>query len=388
MRVLFYGGSFDPPHLGHMHAARAAQAALEPDKLLLIPDNLPPHKELSESSCTASDRLRLTRLAAASIPFAEVSDMELRRGGRSYTYDTVTELARLYEDAELIMLVGTDMLKSLDRWYRAAELARLCSFCVVSRSVGDMPEIESATERLHGELGADIRIVSAEPVEVSSTQLRALLPRRGGREYLDDSVYSYIIKRRLYAAKPDFAWLREKSQAYLKPNRIPHVLGTEREAASLAERWGADIEDAREAAILHDITKKFSYEEHLAICEKYGIVSGVPEREHEKLMHALTGAAFARALFGVSDEVYSAIRWHTTGRENMSLLEKIIYMADYIEPNRDFDGVNILRALAYEDLDRALTLGLEMSLEDIRSRGIEPHEQSKRALAYYKGECI
>ena len=121
----------------------------------------------------------------------------------------------------------------------------------------------------------------------------------------------------------------------------------------------------------------------LILAEKYGIVFDKFERENIKLTHAITGAAPSRDLFGVPDRIYSAIRWHTTGRADMTLLEKIIYLADYIEPTRDFDGVERLRKLAYENIDSAMVLGLEMSLEELRQNGIEPHGATVSALEWY-----
>lgn len=91
-------------------------------------------------------------------------------------------------------------------------------------------------------------------------------------------------------------------------------------------------------------------------------------------------------MFGVSESVYSAIYWHTTGRENMTLAEKIMYLADYIEPTRDFDGLSRLRNLAYADIDSAMLLGLEMSLEDLRQRGIVPHEKTQQAIDWLRKE--
>ena len=121
----------------------------------------------------------------------------------------------------------------------------------------------------------------------------------------------------------------------------------------------------------------------MKLCEKYGIMLSIAERETPALLHALTGAELARELFGVSDAVYGAIRWHTTGRPDMSLLEKILYLADYVEPTRDFDGVKKLRKLCFEDLDRAMALGLRMSLEEIRARGAVPFRDTVDACAYY-----
>ena len=121
----------------------------------------------------------------------------------------------------------------------------------------------------------------------------------------------------------------------------------------------------------------------MILCDKYGIINDNAEKENVKLLHAKTGAALARDLFGVSDAVYDAIRWHTTGKPDMTLLEKIIYLADYIEPNRNFPGLEELRAKTYENIDSAMALGLKMSLEDIRSYGREPHAVTAEAYAWY-----
>ena len=170
----------------------------------------------------------------------------------------------------------------------------------------------------------------------------------------------------------------------LKPGRIAHVRGCEQEAIALARRWGADEEAAAEAAILHDCTKRATRDEQLELCRTYGIVPDELEAKSEKLMHSKTGAAVAQTEFGCESEIVDAIRWHTTAKPEMTLLEKIIYMADYIEPNRDFEGVEALRTLAYEDLDRAMLLGLDMSLEEIRRQGNPVHPNTIAAQEWFR----
>ena len=179
--------------------------------------------------------------------------------------------------------------------------------------------------------------------------------------------------------------LRPIALSYLKHKRIPHVLGTEQEAIRLAERYGADVEKARRAALLHDCTKKLEMEEQLALCAQYGIELDELEQVALKLLHSKTGAAIARDVFGVDDEIYSAIYFHTTGRANMTLLEKIIYLADYIEPTRDFPGVDTLRNACYEDLDKGLLLGLEMSIEEMQRMGNPVHHATVEARDALKG---
>ena len=384
MRIVMYGGSFNPPHRGHLRAARAAMEQLKPDKFFLVPDRRPPHKELAEGSPDPEQRLRLTELMARELPGAEALDIELRREGRSYTVDTLAQLRQKYPAAEIVFLVGTDMFLSLESWREPERILSLASVGVFCRNEGETAAVREHAEHLRRAFGAKVHRIGSEPLAISSSELRALLPRRQGREYLPAAVYDEIIRLRLYGARPELSWLRERAYEHLKPKRVPHVQGTEQEAVRLARRWGEDEGDAAEAAILHDITKKLDRNEQLQLCQKYGIINDTPEMENDKLFHAKTGAALSKALFGVPDRVQSAIRWHTTGRVGMTKLEKIIYLADYIEPTRHgFDGLEQLRKAAYEDLDAAMLLGLRMSLQDIRAGGSEPQGDSVEAERWF-----
>ena len=384
MRIVFYGGSFNPPHCGHIEAAMTISEYLKPDKLLIVPSNIPPHKELAEGSPDAQERLLLTKLAFADVPQAEVTDLELHREGKSYTATTVEQLLAQYPEAEMYLAMGTDMLLSFEEWYRFRFLLETLTLAVFVRSEGEEAEMLRHAEYLKQQYGARIIPLRHEPKAMSSRDIRDMLCRRMGASFLPEAVYARIIASGDYDAKPELYWLREKSYALLKPSRVAHVVGCESEAVKLAMKWGEDPENAAEAAILHDITKKLSLSEQLILCDKYGIINDTVEEHNVKLLHAKTGAAMAKELFNISNEVYEAIRWHTTGKTDMTLLEKIIYMADYIEPNRDFEGVEKLRALAYEDLDAAMALGLKMSLEDIRSYGQEPYIASIEAYEWYK----
>ena len=383
MKIAVYGGSFNPPHLGHAAAARTVAEALRPDKFLIIPDHLPPHKEMEEGSPTPEQRMELCALAFAEIPGAEISDMEIRREGKSYTAETVGRLRELYPEDELILVMGTDMLLSFESWYRFRYLLENCTLAALSRAEEDGDTIRAHAGYMEREYGARILILPHVPLEMSSSDIRERLRMRLGSALLDDGVYSEVIRRRYYSAQPELPWLREKAYAWLKPKRIAHVAGCESEAVKLAMRWGEDPETAAEAGILHDITKKLNFEEQLILCGKYGIINDNLELGSPKLLHAKTGAALARDLFGISDRVYNAIRWHTTGKPDMTLLEKIIYLADYIEPTRDFPGVEKLRELCYEDIDAAMALGLSMSLADIRSYGEEPYKDTVEACEWY-----
>lgn len=169
----------------------------------------------------------------------------------------------------------------------------------------------------------------------------------------------------------------------LSPRRVLHVLGTEREAVTLATRWGVEVEDARRAAILHDITKE--NEDQLKLCEKYAIIADKWSLANPKLLHARTGAEEAK-LLGENGNVVSAIRWHTTGRPDMTALEKVVYLADFVEPSRKKPGwLAELRRLVYEDLDKAMLKGIEMSIGELLDRGLEIHPVSLEARSWYMG---
>ena len=397
MRIGIYGGTFNPPHLGHITAARDMFRALELDRLLLIPAGIPPHKVLPEGSATSAQRLEMTRLAGEFLGLGdrvEVLDMELRRTGASYTADTLTELKAQYPHDELWFLMGTDMFFSLESWRRpevVLECANIAAFGRMERDGQEAFEAHRAHLLETYPSGRGIRtFILPDVVEISSTLLREALAGGEGEKYLAPTVYGYILKEKLYGTDADLKHLtadqlRAVALTYLKPKRIPHVLGTEQEAVRLAEKYGADVEKARRAALLHDCTKKLLMDDQKALCEHYGIQLDEMEQWALKLLHSKTGAAIARDVFGVDDEIYSAIFYHTTGKADMSLLEKIIYLADYIEPTRDFPGVEKLRKACYENLDRGLLMGLEMSVEEMRSMGNPVHPATLEARDWLKG---
>ncbi len=170
----------------------------------------------------------------------------------------------------------------------------------------------------------------------------------------------------------------------LKPNRVAHVLGCRDMAVALAEHWGADREDAARAGLLHDITKALNTSLQLTLCRVYGIVLDDFSKQNPKILHALTGSLVAKRIFEENDAVVSAIASHTTGKAGMNLLEKIVYVADYIEPNRDFPGVEQLRELAFTDLDSALLLGLEKTMQVLQQEGREISPSSREALQWLR----
>lgn len=384
-RIGIFGGSFNPPHLGHMLAVREFQQELALDSVLMIPASIPPHKQLSSNSPDAQTRLELTRLAAQDLENTQVLDIELNRDGASYTAETLSELRKQYPTDELYLLMGTDMFFSFEKWYCPEKITEIATIAVAHRNADNPKALHDCVKRLQEKFGAKICLIANDYLPHSSTSVRALLAFDCADLYLAPQVMRYIRDKRLYYVGDKlknlpFERLKEISLSLHKSNRLNHVVGCSDTAVELARIYGADETAARRAGILHDITKALNEEEQLHLCEKYDIILNQLERENPKLLHAKTGATIAREIFGESDAVYHAIYWHTTGRKNMSMLEKNIYLADYIEPNRDFPGVQELRRLAYENIDKALLMGLRMSVEQLTKRGMEIDPNSLAAL--------
>ena len=385
MRIGIYGGSFNPVHTGHISAAQWACDSLGLSKMLLIPCNISPGKQPPECTPANAVRLEMLQLAVGEYPRLELCDAELQRGGVSYTVDTITRLKAQYPHAELILCVGSDAFAAFESWKNPEEIIRMASLAVLQRGLkGEQQENMLLKEKLES-LGAKVYLLENPVTDISSTQLRRMLTFRCANPFLNPQVAAFIAKEGLYRANEDYRMLPMEQLekvviSLLKPNRVAHVLGCRDTAVEMARRWGADETDAARAGILHDITKALDGPLQLTLCSEYGIILDEFSKKNPKTLHARTGSLVAARIFGENQAVVDAIRWHTTGKANMNLLQKIIYVADYMEPNRDFPGVDRLRYLAFNDLDGALKLGLEMTLSLLKEQGREISPESQSAL--------
>lgn len=388
-RIGIYGGSFNPPHIGHVQAARQAVAKLGLTKLLMIPTHIAPHKKLPVGSPTPLQRLEMLRLAVGEDSHIQVSDLELQRQDVSYTYETVEQLHALHPDAELILLMGTDMFLTFENWKHPERILTCASLGVFYRGMpGEKKAIEAQKEKLES-AGVTVHLLENPVVDISSTQLRRMLVFGCADEFLPAGVADYIQAHHLYGVDRNYKNLSEQELeavvcSLLKPNRVAHVLGCRQACVELAKRWGADETDAARAGLLHDVTKALDGPLQLTLCRSYGVDLDDFSRRYPKTLHALTGSLVAERIFGENEAVVSAICSHTTGKADMNLLETILYVADYMEPNRDFAGVEELRYLTTVDMNKALQRGLEMTLEHLARQGAEVSDQSREALEYLR----
>lgn len=170
MKIAIYGGSFNPPHLGHHRVASLVSRDINPDLFLIVPDNIPPHKELSENAPSPIQRYEMCKIAFKDIPNVEISTLELDRGGKSYTVDTLHEIKNTHPNDELFFVMGMDMIESFSTWYKPEEIENMCTLYVAPRAV------------------------SSESSSVARTQLKSC----NHSPMLAESINEYINKHSLY----------------------------------------------------------------------------------------------------------------------------------------------------------------------------------------------
>ena len=194
-KIAIYGGSFDPPHKGHKLLAENLASVCGAEKVIIIPTALSPFK--NSSSATAEDRFNMCELFFKEELF-QISDIEIKRGGKSYTVDTLTRIKVENPDAELFLFMGDDMLLSFDKWYCHQEILRLATLVCACRTE-NLEELQNMKDFVKNVLGAENRVIICEsvPFEISSTEIRYSL-KDGINKGLSEDVYNYIAAKGLY----------------------------------------------------------------------------------------------------------------------------------------------------------------------------------------------
>lgn len=382
MRLGIFGGAFDPPHVGHVDDAKRAFTALGLDRMLIIPSGLSPHKSKSPIAASGEDRLNMARIAFGGIEGFEISDMELRKEGKSYTADTVSELKKQYPNDELWFIMGSDMFLSFEHWYEPERITANAGLAFLNRGASQ-EELDRCAKRLRDTLGAGVRQVENSFIDISSTELRRFLPLGLKTEALPPGVYDYIQERGLYDTRPGHMTAEELlawSLRRVDEKRGAHIAGVFGEANLLADLYGCDREKAKRAAALHDVTKAARGPMQYELCDIWGYEPDETEKGMPQLLHAKTGAMVAEKLLKEAPDVCEAVFTHTTGRPGMGLLDKIICLADYTEHGRDFPGVEDIRRLSRLSLDGALTMALRSTVRLLINKNSIIHPDSRRSL--------
>lgn len=368
-RCGLFGGTFDPIHNGHLALVDTLCRALSLDEVVLMPTAQPPHK-LKSGMAAAADRLAMCRLAVADRPAIAVSDWELQQGGASFTAVTLDHLRAVDPTVEWYLFVGADMFMTVDTWFRFHDIASAAVLCAVPRD-GVTRETLLAKAAALEAAGARCVVADMTMTDISSTTLRERVQRGeslGG--LVPPTVEAYIMENGLYREENGAPATDEQITAILrhrlKPKRFEHTLAVAAEAERLALRYGADPKKARTAGLLHDVMKNTPPADQLRVVEDFGVPMSPLERGAEKLYHAISGAAFAEHVLGVNDrEILDAVRYHTTARAGMTLLERVLYLADFTSADRDYDDVDVMRRLVDESMESAMAYALSYTIKDL-----------------------
>ena len=367
-KIAIYGGTFNPVHIGHVNLLQSFIKTLKFDKVIVIPTNIPPHKNVNLTA-DAQTRLEMCEKAFDFLNVC-VSDIELKREEKSYSIDTISQLKELYPNDELFFLMGSDMFLSLESWYRYDDLKKLITFCAASRNSQDKVKLENHAKKLE-ENGAKTVVIDVDVIELSSAEIREKV--MFGEDYsslVPDEVAKIIEEKSLYGFDKAVGIFSDEIRKKLDDNRFTHSLCVAESAKHLAKKYGACCKKAYIAGLLHDITKQTSEQEQLQLIEKFGILFEDGERESKALWHAVTGYAYVKNVFGFKDEDFlNAIRYHTTSRKGASLLEDVVYIADFVSADRNYPDVDVMREKSERSLKEAKIYGLAYTIEDNTRKG-------------------
>lgn len=394
MKTGLLGGSFDPIHNAHLAMAKAAYEQFGLDEVWFVPSGFSYHKGHQTASSQA--RCDMIQCAIRDIPHYRLSTVDIDRGGNTYTADTLRILKEEDPSRELYFVLGEDSLFQLENWYHPEQILENAVILAALRP-GRYPEgAEEKIRDLKERFRADIRILDMPETDISSTEIRRKLAEgKSVRGLVPDAVADYLEENPVYQELPvpTVKELKKELKKLLSDHRYEHTLGVADTAKKLAEIFGEKKEKAYLAGLLHDCAKHYTEEELLNLCRMACLPVTEAEEASPFLLHAKLGAYYARERYHVQDEdILNAIRYHTTGRPAMSTLEKIVYVADYIEPGRkEAPHLKQIRKMAEQDLNQAVARIAQDTLDYLhkKDRAIDP--ASAKTLEYYtvylKGDC-
>lgn len=334
-KIGILGGTFNPVHVEHVSLAKCALKELALDKLLIMPTFMPPHK--STAPAPAKDRIKMLELAFFGEDKTEVCDYEIEKQGKSYTYLTVEHFKNL-TGAQLYFIVGGDMLTDFKTWRYPERIMASCDLAVFGREEF-FTDYKAESEYFKARFNKDYIKLNYVGKNFSSTKIRIYSAFSLSLDRLvPKAVEEYIKERGLYGGNEYIDFIKTR----LPLKRVKHTADVVIAALKKVKALGLDENKVITAAALHDCAK---YIDHTTV-KGFNLESDVPP----PVVHQFLGAFVAKNYLGVNDEeVLDAIRYHTSGKADMSTLSKLIFVADMVEEGRTYDGVEQLRELYEKD---------------------------------------
>lgn len=399
MNLGIFGGTFNPIHIGHISASLRFYDDAKLNKLLIIPDRIPPHKQGKVAS--SYHRLNMLHLVYDDKDICggrdiEISEMELSREGKSYTILTLRELKGIYPDAELFLYTGSDMFYTLESWKNGCDILSMCTIYTAAREENETEKLTEYAKKYRELYGTRCIIGDFAPVVSSSTAIRDCIGAQNDKnscyftnKLLTDSVNRYIMDNGLYrreentGIKEVIGKVAADLPSLVNEKRLSHIHSVVRTAEMLADHFISlgvflDRDKTVLAALLHDITKCMDQN---SLCERYNITLSDDDKNSMQTVHAVTGAYYAKDVYGADKEVADAVMRHTVGSSNMTLMDKIIFVSDYCEETRQHEECKASRLRLLEMLNNT---GCEAK-ESLRTLDHITAEILGKTIGYLKG---
>ncbi len=385
MKIGIMGGTFYPLHNGHLKLAKYALEQYNLDTIWFMPNKVSPHKMGNAIEDTTHHRVAMVQLAIYDNDKFVYQPYEVEHTEVSYSYKTVQYFKNAYPNDDFYFIIGADSLLCFDKWRCPEEILKCCTLLVAGRDGVGIAQLRTKAEDLIRHFGGDICLLEMPFEDISSTEIREeLFDKPHLQEFLPQSVFSYIIEHELFLPEAMLA-LKEQLYKVLDKERYEHSIGVMKTAGLLAQRYQFDVKRAMIAGLLHDCAKCIPGKEKLRMCIEAKLPVSDVEQKSPGLLHAKLGAHLARAIYGVEDEeLLDSICYHCTGRPQMTLFDKIIYIADYIEPNRDkAPNLANIRKLAYFNIDECLLAILKSTLDYLEDSRQLVDPMTAKTYEYY-----
>ncbi|MCR4766880.1 MAG: bis(5'-nucleosyl)-tetraphosphatase (symmetrical) YqeK [Saccharofermentans sp.] len=402
MRIGIYGGSFDPVHDGHIAMIDSALKSGFIDIVIVIP-SVRNNFKLYANKLPPPYRYYMVKetIEGLGIRDCYVSDIEYGIEGVSYTAVVLAKLTsdeyireflasngikrkKAWESHEFFWIMGSDTLGTFETWYNPGEILNKASLLAAVRP-GDNTDVNKAADSIRKNLGGRVEIFRLNGVDCSSSGITT----SGDFSMVPEPARKFIAKHALYTENTKLEGVSEEARikffesavwmyGYLGENRLLHTLNVGYLSAHMAELFGGDKDKALLAGALHDCAKELPMEKQQKLAKKY---CGDLFTE-KKILHSPAGATFAKEEFGIEDkEILDAICFHTTGKGDMTLLEKIVYLADKIEPSRDYMDLAPIREAAETDLESAMRMTARAINNKVISLGRDTHPMTRLMMS-------
>lgn len=374
-KIALFGGTFNPVHNEHVALALQAVKDLELDELIVMPTFQPPHK--SSQPAPAEDRLQMLKLAFDGCDKITVSDFEIKKQGKSYTFETVEHFKDIAD--KLYFIVGGDMLKDFKTWRNPDRILKACDLVAFGREDSAV-DFEKEQQYFLKTFGKPFVKLSYTGKTQSSTEVR-LYASLGLdiSEKVPKAVAEYIKEKGLYLPDEYCEFIKKT----LTEKRLIHTAEVTLTALSKAKELGLDEKKVRISSLLHDCAKYIDYK----TVEDFILPNDLPA----PVVHAFLGAYVAEKWLGLTDcEIIDAIKYHTSGKPNMTTLGKLIFVADMVEKGRNYQGVEQLREYFKGDLDVCFRECLKEEMLHLINKKQYIYKDTIEAFDYYvngeKGE--